>query len=243
MGTSKSFLDKLCERDINLSIEISKVYKIINSNNTLNSDLYFAFKKSKLAFSFADFGQMYNELISRTNTIDGFLDFCEVFNHLWNVYDYSYCKTDMKQILAILNFDAKKLGYELIEKNGFPKYKLIDAETEVVSSSLSKNLQDKITDYLTIRNGDINAKRLCLKAIADDFDLIKNKLVYVKEFKKLSQLEQCIRHPKEEKMREFPFFFEKEEEWMDKLFKLFISAFAYNNSKEICAEFLKNENE
>ena len=93
-----------------------------------------------------------------------------------------------------------------------------------------------------IRNGRTDDKRECIKSLADDVEVICKKYSNIPEYDKLKQFIQCVRHTKDTPKKEFPFYYENEEKWLDKIFEMIIGILSFTKAKEIVTEIKKLEN-
>lgn len=119
---------------------------------------------------------------------------------------------------------------------------LKNPEAEAVATMVEKSIATKIYDYLMIRKGNIKDKRETLKSLSDDIEVLCKKYKDDNVVSKVSQIMQCIRHPKEKMQPKYPFFFENEEEWMDKLFEMFMYVLSIPKTKKYIDEFKSLEN-
>lgn len=114
---------------------------------------------------------------------------------------------------------------------------LKNPSAEAVALTVDLKISDKIYSYLSLRKGDIDRKREVLKSMSDDIELIRNEERDDKFIGKVGRVMQCVRHPKEEKIRTEGYFFENEEESMDELFNMFIGVLSIKEAKQKIKEW------
>lgn len=118
---------------------------------------------------------------------------------------------------------------------------LKNPEAEAVSTQVNEDIRSKIYKYLMIRTGCVEEKRNCIKALADDVEIICKKYSTIAEYDKLKQFIQCTRHTKDALKKEFPFYYINEEKWLDKTFDMIIGILSFTKTKEIVSEIKKLE--
>jgi len=185
--------------------------------------------------------------MNHTNiTLNSFLDYLEFFKNLSTVTTKYWLNDGVSQIIAIVNDRCEKLGYEFYETKindyNYLKLKLKNPSAEIVSSYVNKTTREKIYRYLSIRFGKISEKRECIKSLADDIEEICKKYSNITEYDKLKQFIQCVRHTKEKPKKEFPFYYEDEEKWLDNIFEMIIGILAFTRNKAIVKEIIDLEN-
>lgn len=179
-------------------------------------------------------------------TLDSFLDYLEFF---WTLFNSNCNSRDLsanaKQIALIVFNDCEKLGYSFKNDNDNEKvFKVMlkNPEAEAVALQVKENVKDKIYRYLMIRNGKVNDKRECIKSLADDVEVICKTYTSIKEYGKLKHFIQCVRHTKDTPKKEYPFYYEDEEKWLDKIFDMIIGILSFTKTKEIVEEIIELEN-
>lgn len=179
-------------------------------------------------------------------TLDSFLDFLEYIKTLESFGPKKYYDVNVEQIIGIVNNSCKKLGYEFkyIENEHYFYVMLKNSNAEAVSTFVEESTRNNIYSYLICRKGDLNNKRMVLKVLVDDAETLFLKLKDVKYIKKVKEFIQCIRHTKDlnNNKIKFPFYFENEEEWLDKSFEMIIGVFAYNKLYDNAKEILNLQN-
>ncbi len=256
--------EKLC-----FATEIRKVYSIVRDDNKTLSYFEEALRKSVFSIKYTSFEEALIGTFDYDNdyfdpqrssfwylinytitynvelTLNSFLDYLELFKTL---LDYKSNNTTdyISQIERIIDFDCEKIGYCFV-KNSKKKYysvRQINPEAEAVALQVKESVRDKIYKYLMIREGKSNDKRECIKSLSDDVEVICNKKNNnPSEYDKLRQFIQCVRHTKDKPKKEFPFYYEDEEKWLDKTFDMIIGILAFTKTKEIVAELTELEKE
>lgn len=176
-------------------------------------------------------------------TLDSFLDYLELLRTLSDLGDRLYCDANAKQIESMVINDCERLGYTFRFDGDSKTYKtmLKNPEAEAVALKVEESTRDKIYKYLMIRKENIDDKRACIKSLADDVEVICEKYSSIAEYRKLEQFIQCTRHTKAKPKKEFPFYYEDEEKWLDKTFDMIIGILSFTKTKEIVAEIKKLE--
>lgn len=176
-------------------------------------------------------------------TLDCFLNYLEFLKTLLkNKNDFFNQKC--KQLEMMIDDRCNKLGYEFRfdKKNKYYRVILRNPLAESVLLKLKKSTQDKIYAYLMIRKGNVVSKRETLKSLADDIEKMCKQYNNIYEYSKLWQFIQCTRHTKDSPNHIFPFYYEKEEEWLDKTFEMVVGILGFTRTKEIVNEIKKLEN-
>lgn len=198
-------------------------------------------------YEYDTYGDNLDELIGNTLrlksnlTLNCFLNYLEFFATLFLHNDHNY-DTNAKQIHLIILNDCERLGYKFIKDGNTVKTMLKNPEAEAVAIKAKETIRGKIYKYLMLRPGAIEEKRNCIKSLADDVEVICKKYSNINEYDKLKQFIQCTRHTKDEPKKEFPFYYENEEEWLDKTFDMIIGVLSFTKTKEIVKEINKLEN-
>ena len=248
----KSLFEKMKERKINYIEEIIKIRDIVTEFDKKHqfNDMY---KESKLNYLGANLNDAYALLIgieyfsdSYYNnplsylkngdiTLDQFLDIIEFTK---NVLLYKNNNGLTHQLNSLIENIISVIGYTF-KLNSDNDYILIlkNPSAEAVALTVDVKISDKIYSYLSLRKGDIDRKREVLKSMSDDIELIRNEDRDDKFIGKVGRVMQCVRHPKEEKIRTDGYFFENEEESMDELFNMFIGVLSIKEAKQKIKEW------
>ena len=264
-----SLFEQLKQKQLSFLSEIDKMTRLINDDYNLRNRLYESFKVSPYCVHYENYddiavalfetvqnyGAYSNNIdalianslnINNELTMDSFLNYLELYKTLLNIKS-TYSSSVINQIKQIIDYDCKKIGYKFVfdnESNTF-KVMLNNPEAESVALEADEQTRDRIYKYLTIRSGSIEDKRNCVFSLYRDVENTVNKLRQNnKDFDKLGQFIQCTRHTEDDpiKQKQFPFYYENEEEWLDKLFDMIIGALAFTKTKEIAEEIRKLEN-
>ena len=258
----KSLFEKVKEEKINYLEEILKIQRLINNDYKLLDHIDTEFRFSSFRISFPSYEEALDYIIDMESNefqnalnfyksnlyntkdnkwkikLDVFLDYIEFYKTLCGTEsDLSFLS--LNHLEDILNFDAERLGYSFLfdKQNKVYKVMLKNPEAESVALTVKENTREKIYSYLTIRKGKVSEKRECLKSLADDVELLCDKYD-VKDFNKVKEFIQCIRHTKDDKnlQKKFPFYYKNEEKWLDNSFKMMIGTLAYKDVKDIVKE-------
>lgn len=263
----ESLFERLKKRKISYLNEIKKIYALIIDRDS-NARIYFeiALKTSPFCTSFNDFNSAMIKIFETTNyfgetegffdrvldyasfrglelTLNSFLDYLEFFRTLLDFSNNCY-DANVGIIKRIVEEDCVKIGYELVLDEDSKTYKtmLKNPQAEVVVLQVPEIVGNKITRYLTIRKGNIEAKRECVKSLADDVEEMCKTYSNILEYNKLKQFIQCVRHTKDKPNKNFPFYYEDEEKWLDKIFDMIIGVLSFTKTKEIVKEIIDLEN-
>lgn len=264
----ESLFEKLKKQDLSLVKELRKIYNLLHQSYTDTYSYYSsAFKSSPYNVFFEDIDDALFNLIEidkdyrlelktgfkylldyiidiQANlTLDSFLDYLEFFRTLLEYKSRDF-DTNARQIALIVLSDCEKLGYTFKKDDETKTYKVMlkNPEAEAVAIYQKASVRDKIYRYLMIRNGRIDEKRECIKSLADDIEVICKKYSSIQEYDKLKQFIQCSRHTKDTPKKEFPFYYEDEEKWLEKTFEMIIGILSFTNTKEIVKEIKELEN-
>ena len=152
-----------------------------------------------------------------------------------------YFDENAAQIAKIVLNDCEKLGYKFMTEDNGKTFKVMlrNPEAEAIALQQKETVRNKIYEYLMIRSGRVDDKRKCIKTLADDVEVICKKYSNIAEYDKLKQFIQCARHTKDTPKKEFPFYYEDEEKWLDKTFDMIIGVLSFTKTKDIVAE-IKN---
>lgn len=265
----ESLFEQQKKKELNYLCEIDKIYNLLTQRFT-DTSLFFeiSFKESVFCIHWCDF---YAALIDifETNifrdeydhmsdlietsirynaklTLNSFLNYLELFKTLADCESAKkYYDSNAKQIIAIVEYDCDKLGYRFIFDNETKTYKtaLKHPEAEAVALSSTESIRNKIYCYLSIRPGQVEEKRKCIKSLADDVESLRNKYNGSKDYDKLKQFIQCVRHTKDTPKKEFPFYYKNEEKWLDQTFEMIIGVLAFAKTKDIVKEIIDLENQ
>jgi len=242
----KSLFEKMKERKISYIEEIIKIRDIVTESDKkyIFNDMY---KESKLNYLGANLSDAYALLIgieyfnnSKINnpisylddndiTLDQFLDIIEFTKNVLLRKNISGLNSQLNSLIENINL---VMGYTF-KLNSDDDYIIIlkNPSAEAVALLVDVKISDKIYSYLSLRKGDISRKREVLKTLSDDIELIRNKNRDDKFIDKVGRVMQCVRHPKEDKIRTDEYFFINEEESMDELFNMFICVLGIVSAK------------
>ena len=262
----ESLFEKLKRREISYIRELKRINNLLYESYTTTYQ-YFSdsFKKSPFNVYYENFDEAIYDIIETNTevyryktysissiiddiiecsselTLDSFLNFLELFRTLGEKPN-RYFDTNAKQIMLIVLNDCEKIGYTFVkEDNDAYRVMLKHPEAEAAALSVKENTRDKIYRYLMIRYGRVDEKRECIKSLADDVELICKKYSSIAEYDKLKQFIQCARHTKDDPKKEFPFYYEDEEKWLDMTFEMIIGILAFTKTKDIVKEIKKLE--
>lgn len=262
----ESLFEKLKKKEISYIRELNRINNLLNESIT-GAYLYFSqsFKNSPISVYYEDLDEAMLDIIevdtevyfyncnslsavinniiehSAELTLDSFLDFLELFRTL-SEYQSKYFNTNANQIKMIVQNDCEKIGYAFVkEDNNTFRVMLKHPEAEAVALSVKESTRDKIYRYLMIRYGRVEEKRECIKSLADDVEVSCKKYSGIAEYDKLKQFIQCVRHTKDDPKKEFPFYYENEEKWLDMTFEMIIGILAFTKTKDIVKEIKKLE--
>lgn len=262
----ESLFEKLKKKEISYIRELNRIKNLLNESIT-GAYLYFSqsFKNSPISVYYEDLDEAMLDIIevdtvvyfynrnslsavinniiehSAELTLDSFLDFLELFRTL-SEYQSKYFNTNANQIKMIVQNDCEKIGYAFVkEDNNTFRVMLKHPEAEAVALSVKESTRDKIYRYLMIRYGRVEEKRECIKSLADDVEVSCKKYSGIAEYDKLKQFIQCVRHTKDNPKKEFPFYYENEEKWLDMTFEMIIGILAFTKTKDIVKEIKKLE--
>lgn len=265
----ESLFEKLKKRELSFIQELRKIYNLLCQHYTTTYSYYSsAFKQSPFNVYYEDFYDGLFDLIEidkdyyieQTSnfsylldniirlqaelTLDSFLDYLEFFRTLLEFKSIDF-DTNAKQIALIVFNDCDKLGYTFKSDDDNKTFKVMlkNPEAEAVALQQKESIRNKIYKYLMIRNGRIDDKRECIKSLADDVEVVCKKYSNISEYDKLKQFIQCVRHTKDTPKKEFPFYYENEEKWLDKIFEMIIGILSFTKTKEIVNEIKKLEND
>ena len=264
----ESLFEKLKKRKLSYVQELRKIYNLIYQPLTNTYSYYSsAFKCSPFNVFYEDFEEGLFDLIEIDKdyylepvdsfdclldniihfqadlTLDSFLDYLEYFRTLLEFKSRDF-DTNAKQIALMVFNDCDKLGYAFKSEDNNKTFKVMlkNPEAEAVALQQKESIRNKIYKYLMMRNGRTDDKRECIKSLADDVEVICKKYSNIPEYDKLKQFVQCVRHTKDTPKKEFPFYYENEEKWLDKIFEMIIGVLSFTKAKEIVTEIKKLEN-
>ena len=263
----KSLLVQLKASELSFIKELDTIYSLLKSDNYTYNYFYYSLKNSPYSMYFKDidhglyhlfknnlgsyvssndFNYLDYEITNTINnyddlTLDSFLNYLEFFKNLSNYKGEYRNNINVKQIIAIIENDCERLGYKFSKIGDNYKTILKNVDAEAVAAIVSKTTKDEIYHYLSIRPGNINEKRGCIKVLADDLESIcKND--NNPDFSKVKHFAQCARHTKDFPFKEFPFYYEDEEKWLDNIFTMMIGVLSFSKAKELIKEIKKLEN-
>lgn len=265
-----SLYEQLKLQKISFIGEIQKINELIYGNhNPAYSFFCDAFIRSPYNFRYTKFDEILLDLFEtnqnfnlytndfysfienafRSNvelTLDSFLNYLELYRTLLDIKS-SYIRNDTNiQIKAIIEYDCEKLGYEFIKdkKSNTFKVMLKNAEAEAAVLNINEATRNKIYRYLTIRLGNVEEKRECILSIYRDIeDTVSELRRKYTEFDKLGQFIQCTRHTENDQInrKHFPFYYENEDEWLDKVFDMIISVITFSKLQKITKDIKRLE--
>lgn len=253
----ESIFEKYKKEKVNYKSECEKIRDLVNQHtfsfNTIFSESkvnYFGvnFMDALSSITKFDFGSVpsysngFEDPINDNEiTFTMFLDILEFCKNV--LIDYSkFGKQCFVQLNKIVDINAQRLGYGFRKDNdGNECLYSKNPQAEAMAILSPETISDKIYDYLMIREGGVSEKRNCLKSLADDVEVICDKYNGDQKLKKIKQIMQCVRHPKEQMILKYPFFFEHEEKWLDNLFKMFLYSFSFGDSSEVIQKFKGEE--
>lgn len=249
----ESIFEKYRKSELDCNAEFKKIRDLIKENEYIFNERY---KKSKLSYLAVDiFGALQvivgepveargyfdsDPLDNIDISIDIFLDILEFLKNAIPCKNYSDCAY---QMFCVIDMCLLKLGYTCkLDDEGRLVLYLKNPEAEAIATMVEKSTATKIYDYLVIRRDNVEAKRTALKSLSDDIEVLCTKYKDDNVVSKVSQIMQCVRHTKKKMQPKYPFFFEKEEEWMDKLFEMFMYVLSIPKTKKYIEEFKSLEN-
>ena len=244
----KSLFEKMKERKIVYIDEIIKIKNIISYFPT-EFEFKKIYKMSKLNYLGADMYEAYASIIEIDSfdnieseyylshmkagdiTLDKFLDVIEFTKNVFianvgNVRLVKQLDNLLENIISVIGYTFKLNSdddYILILKNPI---------AEAVSLVVNEDVRDKIYSYLSLRNGDKDGKRVVLKSMSDNIELLREKYRGDNFIEKVGRVMQCVRHPKAKKIETDSYFFKNEEKSMDELFNMFICVLSSVKVKE-----------
>lgn len=241
MEERRSFLDKLHNDKVDLDKTISLCIRILdqywrNYNN--------AYLESDYSIYGLNFHEAYNSVVKEKICIDGFLDFCDLVITVLLNYKGSSFKIETTQVIKILLNALNILGYG-IKKQGHNCIKcyMLDLKSEIIASTQSKTIEQKIYKYLSLHDGDVEEKRKTLKDIIDEIDTYCKNRTSVEILTKTKHFYQCVRHPLDDPVREYSFYYKNEEKWLDYIFQMVVDVLAHRDLEERVKEIKKKEKE
>lgn len=265
----ESLFEQLKNRELSFVEELKKITILLQEGFT-DAHLFYsgAFKNSPYNVFFVDFDRAMFDIFENKSgrypngcdgvgdlidstirigddlTLDSFLNYLEFFRSLFEYGVSHRCDSNAKQIFLIVNNDCERIGYAFVREEDRNTYKtmLKHPVAESVATIVKESIKTKIYRYLMIRGGNIDGKRECIKSLADDVEITCKKYSNIDEYDKLKQFIQCTRHTKDKPKKEFPFYYEDEEQWLDKTFDMIIGVLSFTKTKEIVAEIKGLEN-
>ena len=251
----ESLFEKEKRKKICFEDEYNKIKKIIGSSE-FREYLRTGFKKCPYKCLYATYDDAIKSIVFDDDvfidSLDAFLDLLEflrtllVFIDIDNLRKYGEnCEYQSSiQLANLIDFDAEKLGYGFLpneKSKTFDAY-LKDPITESVALKANDLTKDKIYNYLVLRKGMVNEKRLAIKDLADDIENLCKK--YNNDpYSKTREFLQCVRHTKEKQNINFYFYYENEEYWLDKCFDMIVGILGFENTKEAAKEIREKQNQ
>ncbi len=264
----ESLFEKLKKKDLSFVEEMEKISDLLGESSSTRVAFANAFKRSPFNVSYKTFNEALLDIFESDKafatdfsdrtfrnflyhaswngadlTLDCFLDYLEFFRTLMSYIKSDNLDLNYGQIASIVLYDCEKIGYVFKTEDNGKTYRtmLKNPLAESVSLKVNESTREKIDRYLMIRKGKAQEKRECIKSLADDVEIICKKYANITEYDKLKQFIQCTRHTKDEPKKEFPFYYESEEEWLDKTFEMIIGILSFTRTKEIVTEIIKLE--
>lgn len=262
----ESLFEKLKKQNIVPLDELNKIVTVIEKSSSIQGNLRYYFKKTKYSVYFVDFDVAMSELFDTNPTflkdeynnikdkirhcrygdfslsLDSFLDYLVLLKTILETMKLEEWDSNLDQLQNIIDFDAQRVGYTFVIIDKEARLKIINPIAEAVALNVSKETSSKIEKYLSIRSGNVEEKRSCIKSLADDVEMICKTYSSTTEYNKLKQFIQCVRHTKEKPIKEFPFYYANEERWLDKIFDMIIGILSFTKTKEIVKEICDKEN-
>lgn len=241
MEERRSLLDRLHNEKVDIDRTISLCKRILDKHWYFYNDAYLKSEYSIYGFNFQE---AYYSLINEKNSIENFLDFCDLVISVLSNYNGSSYSIEAVQVVKILLNALNILGYGTKKeiRNCIKCYRL-DMKAEMAAANCPKNVKQKIYEYLSLRNGNAKEKREILKSIIDDVDTFCKNRSSVGVLEKTKHFYQCVRHPLDDPVREYPFYYENEEKWLDFIFQMVVDVLAYRDLEERTKEIKKIEKE
>lgn len=141
--------------------------------------------------------------------------------------------SDVIHLKKIINQGLKTMGYGITTRDEKQVTYKLDPVSEGVALTQEKDVREMIYDYLISKS--VSDKEKSLTKIANKLESWKDRDAYLNQCRHFVQL---LRHPDEMK-DDYPWFYESKdyESNLDKLFKIFVSMFAYKEAEEPLKEF------
>lgn len=253
----ESIFEKYKKEKVNYKSECEKIRDLVNQYKLKFDSLFSKSKVNYFGVNFMDaisaitkfdfgivpsFNNGFEDPINDNKiTLNMFLDILEFCKNA--VIDYpTYGNQCFVQLSKIVDINAQRLGYDFRQDyDGNECLYSKNPQAEAIAILSPKTISDKIYEYLMVREGSVSTKRNCLKSLADDVEVICDKYNGDPKLKKIKQIMQCVRHPKEQMIIKHPFFFKHEEKWLDNLFKMFLYSFSFGVSSETIQKFKSEE--
>lgn len=230
MEERKSLIDKLHNDKVDVNQTISLCVRILNEHHYCYDE---AFLESEYSILGICFYEAYYSLIKEKNSINDFLYFCDLIITVLSNYNGRLHIREAEQVIKILKNALNILGYgiKMDERNCYKCYRL-DLKSEIVASNQSKTVKEKIYEYLSLPKGNVSGKRETLKSIIDEIDTFCKNRTSIGSLEKTKQFYQCVRHPLDDPVREFPFYYKNEEKWLDFIFQMAVDVLAYKDLED-----------
>lgn len=241
MPERKSLLYKLKNErvDVNQAIQVSS--GILDNYCSYFESFYL---HSEYCIMGSDFYSAYHSLINDDdNSVDAFLDYCDLVFTVLFKYNGSHVRDYAIQIIKILSNALNQLGYDVkkTDNNTVDCYRK-DLKAELVASKQEVSTKDKIYHYLSIRDGNVEDKRRVLKSLIDDVEIVCKTKSSIADINKTKQFYQCVRHTKDDPKKEFPFYYQDEEKWLDFIFQMVIDVLAFKDLSARVKTIVEEEN-
>ena len=223
MSERTCLIDRLKNGELNVAETVNTTYSLISE---LGRDVEGYFLESPFCVVARNFEGAINKILNNEElNVNLYLDYCELVLTVLVPYEYSkeryYKKAE--HIIKILSNGLNKIAWE-VTYNDEKKCVVCcrkDLKAEAVALNKPKQVKDKIYEYLSLREGDKDGKRQVLKSLIDEIDTYcKTKSSSNSSIKKAKHFYQCVRHPIDDPVKEFPFYYKNEESWLDCIFQM-----------------------
>ena len=260
----ESLLEQLKNKKLSYIKEIERIIGLIQVNDYQMQTLNTIFKRTDYSLHYSNVYEALSELFETQEyctfdeydnieskislcksqgynlTLNSFLNYLELLANLFLLCP-DKTNININQAGRIVANDIELIGFRLNKHGNYYRLILKDPETEAVASNLCQSTRDKIYDYLALRKGDVDEKRKVIKSLSDDIEVVCKTYNNVLEYSKTKQFIQCVRHTKDEPKKEFPFYYDDEEKWLDNSFKMIVGILSFTDTKRIVAEIIDLE--
>lgn len=178
--------------------------------------------------------------------LDEFFTYCEILIHMYRVASerFSQDRLDYEiylQFSEMLEKSLLSIGYKIENlDDDIRPFEIIpiNTEAEIIADQSPKTIRESIIKYLGVRAKDLKNKEICLLNFVILLEPAFKQYDTLKIVKKISEFTQLIRHletKKEEK--QYSWFYENEDEHLDRLFTLCIFVQNYEIAKNTLNDF------